>query len=151
MNHQHHPRRILNPGASRLKRKVWEPIYPAKPTPPVTTTTSSSMPAEPVISVHLLAGYMAHEFLTKGTLLGEKFDPARAKAVPVSSAQSSKWGKYKGKGHNNNKSGEAEPSGKGKLQKNSQSYAEVAVLVKSGGTHIPGIVNPTQLARWIQM
>ncbi|GFP83388.1 hypothetical protein PHJA_000482200 [Phtheirospermum japonicum] len=72
---------------------------------------------------------MAHEFLTKGTLFGQKFDSARADAVPVQPGK------------------EAEPSGKPKPQ----SYAEVANLLKSERSHIPGIVNPTQLARWIQM
>ncbi|MBA0764828.1 hypothetical protein Gotri_014113 [Gossypium trilobum] len=40
-----------------------------------------------------------------------------------------------------------EPNGK----KECPSYAEVASVLKGGGAHIPGIVNPTQLARWIQM
>ncbi|KAG9149425.1 hypothetical protein Leryth_003383 [Lithospermum erythrorhizon] len=32
---------------------------------------------------HLLAGYLAHEFLSKGTLFGQTWDPARAEAIPV--------------------------------------------------------------------
>ncbi|XP_010670981.2 uncharacterized protein LOC104887902 [Beta vulgaris subsp. vulgaris] len=96
-----------------------------------TITTSSSS----VSSNRLLAGYMAHEFITKGTLFGQKFDPARAEAIPVSAA---------------------EPKRKPPVQvesglKSNRSYAEVAQLLKGDGTHIPGIVNPTQLARWIQM
>ncbi|RRT39704.1 hypothetical protein B296_00019761 [Ensete ventricosum] len=30
-------------------------------------------------------------------------------------------------------------------------YAEVSYLLKSDAAHIPGVVNPTQLARWLQM
>ncbi|KAM7466516.1 hypothetical protein LguiB_014078 [Lonicera macranthoides] len=46
-------------------------------------------------------------------------------------------------------SGEAEPNGRVELEK--ESYAEVASLLKSDGAHIGGLVNPTQLARWIKM
>uniref|UniRef100_A0A803LMM9 Embryo sac development arrest 6 n=2 Tax=Chenopodium quinoa TaxID=63459 RepID=A0A803LMM9_CHEQI len=90
----------------------------------------------PGSSNRLLAGYMAHEFLTKGTLFGQKFDPARAEAVPVSAAEPKR------------KPGQ---TGFGSGVKPNRSYADVAQLLKSDGTHIPGIVNPTQLARWIQM
>lgn len=91
--------------------------------------------AKPVWSNRLLAGYMAHEFLTQGTLLGQKFDPARAQAVPLA-AEAKK------------PPATAEPStGSPKIK----SYDEVASLLKKEGAHIPGIVNPTQLARWIQM
>lgn len=110
----------------------------------VSGATTSSKGAEPhpqpVLSNRLLAGYMAYEFLTKGTLFGQKFDPGRAEAVPVVAAEP-KRGRLSQPGK------EAEPSGKPKPQ----SYAEVANLMKSDGVHIPGVVNPTQLARWIQM
>ncbi|CAO2832213.1 unnamed protein product [Amaranthus hypochondriacus] len=88
----------------------------------------------PNSSNRLLAGYMAHEFLTKGTLFGQKFDPARAEALPVSAAEPKR-------------KAAVEP---GSIKPN-RSYADVAQLLKADGTHIPGIVNPTQLARWIQM
>lgn len=94
-------------------------------------------PSTPVSSNRLLAGYMAHEFLTKGTLFGQKFDPARAEAVPVSAAEHKR-----------------KPVHTGIIDsgiKPNRSYAEVAQLLKGNGAHIPGIVNPTQLARWIQM
>uniref|UniRef100_A0A5B7BCC7 Embryo sac development arrest 6 n=1 Tax=Davidia involucrata TaxID=16924 RepID=A0A5B7BCC7_DAVIN len=143
----HHPRRILTPGASR-KRKEREAFYSMKPSPlappAVPMTPLQSKPSEPVSSNQLLAGYMAYEFLTKGTLFGEKWDPARAEAVPVSSASAESKRKTKV-----SQSIEAEPSGKVKQQH--QTYAELANLLKNDGAHIPGIVNPTQLARWIQM
>lgn len=144
-------RRILPPGASR-KRKEREAFYsfkpsthplPPPPPPSASAQAAAKKPAvskaeEPASSNRLLAGYMAYEFLTKGTLFGQKFDPARAEAVPVggSSAAESKRPKP-----------ETEPS----LKKEHQSYAEVASILKTDGAHIPGIVNPTQLARWIQM
>lgn len=90
----------------------------------------------PVPSNRLLAGCMAHEFLTKGTLLGEKFDPTRAEAVPWS--------------NNKQVQNRAEPATEAGQTK-PRVYAEVASLLKSDGVHIPGIVNPTQLGRWIQM
>ncbi|KAK9724269.1 hypothetical protein RND81_05G059900 [Saponaria officinalis] len=99
---------------------------------------SSRVVPEPGLgsSNRVLAGYMAYEFLTKGTLFGQKFDPARAEAIPVSAAEPKR------------KPGSSEPVG----VKPSRSYAEVAQLLKGeGGAHIPGVVNPTQLARWIQM
>ncbi|KAF5950685.1 hypothetical protein HYC85_012678 [Camellia sinensis] len=123
-------RRVLTPGASR-KRKEMD-----------TTTT----PAEPVASNRLLAGYMAYEFLSKGTLFGQKWDPARAEAVaPVSSVGESRRTKPEKK----SQSVEAEPSGK--VKQHYESYGDVARLLKGDGAHVAEIFNPTQLARWIQM
>ncbi|KAK4586012.1 hypothetical protein RGQ29_023263 [Quercus rubra] len=130
----YHSRRILTPGASR-KRKEREALYSLKPS--ASTASAASKPSELKSSNRLLAGYMAYEFLTRGTLLGQKFDPARAEAVPVGSLSSSAESKR-----------EAEPSVK---KKEHQSYGDVANILKTEGTHIPDIVNPTQLARWIQM
>lgn len=121
----YHSRGFLTPGAPR-KRKERETPY-----------SSTSSPQSTVSSNRLLAGYMAHEFLTKGTLLGQKFDPARAEAVPLpgGSAESKRGNP------------EVEPSIKRTEQK---SYSEVASILKTEEAHIPGILNPSQLARWIQ-
>ncbi|KAJ4722764.1 putative Embryo sac development arrest 6 [Melia azedarach] len=143
----HHPRRILTPGASR-KRKERETYYPFKFSAPAQAQApaaanvmpSKSVSPEPVCPNRLLAGYMAYEFLSKGTLFGQKFDPARAEALPlVGSSVESKRTKPEG----------AEASASPK--KEQKSYAEVASILKTDGAHIPGIVNPTQLARWIEM
>ncbi|KAJ6356252.1 hypothetical protein OIU78_004378 [Salix suchowensis] len=128
----YHSRRILTPGASK-KRKEREALsYSMKP------SSASAQPAsslvEPISSNRLLAGYMAFEFLTEGTLLGQKFDPARAEAMSLA-------------GGSGECSKRAEPGKK----KEHKSYAEVASILKSEGAHIPGIVNPCQLARWIQI
>ncbi|XP_051127908.1 uncharacterized protein LOC127249236 [Andrographis paniculata] len=156
-------RRIVTPGPSR-KRKEREVFYSAtspRSLAPVTSvsgsvqaTTSQAAVQPPLSSNRLLAGYMAHEFLNKGTLFGQKFDPARAEAVPVSSAdpKRSKQSQSQAQMYT-----EAEPTGKPKPKPNPNpnptpnGYAEVAHLLKSDGAHIPGVVNPTQLGRWLQL
>ncbi|XP_051129555.1 uncharacterized protein LOC127250352 [Andrographis paniculata] len=91
--------------------------------------TATTTPSKGSKSNRLLAGCMAHEYLTNGTLFGQKFDPARAEAaVAVNSGKS--------------QISEAEPTARG--------YAEVALLLRSEGVRIPGVVNPTQLAKWIE-
>ena len=148
MSH-HHPRRILTSGASR-KRKEVEGFYAIKPSSPpapapAPAPAATLKPSEPASSNRLLAGYMAHEFLTKGTLLGQKWDPARAEAVPLSSSGAAEGKRAKPR----QRAEAAEPSAR--PPKKHQSYGELAALLKAEGAHIPGIVNPTQLARWIQM
>lgn len=154
----YHTRRILTLEESSRKRKDRDTFYSfPKPSIPLTsvntpnvnmTTSFNKGAAEPNHQMPnpLLAGYMAYEFLTKGTLLGQKFDPARAKAVPVNALAESKKRKSSVSSPK-----EVELSGNGKPKKQSQNYVELASLLKSDGSHIPGIVNPTQLAQWIQM
>ncbi|XP_010650118.1 uncharacterized protein LOC100242675 [Vitis vinifera] len=146
----HQPRRILTSGASRKRKEVEgfyanKPCSPPAPAPaPASPTAATLKAAEPASSNRLLAGYMAYEFLTKGTLFGQKLDPARAEAVPLPSSAA------EGKRMKLSQIEEAaEPSAR--PAKQHQSYGELASLLKTDGAHIPGIVNPTQLARWIQM
>lgn len=127
----------LIPGASR-KRKEREPsdgVTSEKPIVKLPEVSGSYRAAatqlKPLSSNRLLAGFMACEFLSKGTLLGQKFDPARLEVDA------------------NNKKVESRSQPSGKLEPTT--YAEVANMLKSDGAHIPGVVNPTQLARWIQM
>nr|XP_023908957.1 uncharacterized protein LOC112020640 [Quercus suber] len=78
----------------------------------------------------ILAGYLAHEFLTRGTLFGQQWDPTSSTA-------------------NQN---EVRPSGeaKGQVEEDQQQrYVELANLLKTGGAHFPGIVNPTQLTHFL--
>uniref|UniRef100_A0A7N0ZVK1 Uncharacterized protein n=1 Tax=Kalanchoe fedtschenkoi TaxID=63787 RepID=A0A7N0ZVK1_KALFE len=93
-------------------------------------SASTPQAAKPECNNMLLAGYLAHEFLTKGTIMGEKFDSARATATPPGPTKRS--------------SRPTEPS-----RKADERYAEVASLLKTDGAHIPGIVNPTQLASYL--
>ncbi|KAL4588032.1 hypothetical protein LXL04_000910 [Taraxacum kok-saghyz] len=95
----------------------------------------------------LLAGYMAHEFLTKGTLFGQPWDPARAGSMLVS-ADLKKPVKQPTKGKIAEPDLKPKPGEKRKLE----NYAEVSALLKGkNGAHIPGIVNPTQLAQYLHL
>ncbi|KAK9903643.1 hypothetical protein M0R45_001066 [Rubus argutus] len=87
--------------------------------------------SKPAPASGLLAGYLAHEFLTKGTLLGQPWDPT-ARSTEEEAVTNQPDG------------GEAEY---GKLE----SYVQVADLLKTDGSQLAGIVNPTQLARILQL
>ncbi|KAF8392156.1 hypothetical protein HHK36_022498 [Tetracentron sinense] len=124
-------RHVLTPSASR-KRKERED-FDAFIKPSITAVvTTNSKADKPASSNQLLAGYLAHEFLTQRTLFGQIWDPARAEAFLVSADSA--------------ESKAAPPP----LVKN-QRYGEVARLLKMDGAHIQDVVNPTQLAQWIQM
>ncbi|RLM64398.1 hypothetical protein C2845_PM16G11020 [Panicum miliaceum] len=71
----------------------------------------------------LLAGHLAHEFLAHGTLLRRRIEPSHAGPAPAA---------------------RAEPDPK-------RRYAEVSWLLMTSGAHIPGVVNPAQLGRWLQI
>lgn len=120
---------------------------PPKLTRPVPTSTRREAAAKqladlkPGCSNMLLAGRMANEFLTKGTLFGQKFDPARAEAAPLAGGKAREEMKKAAVVESSSSAANAKP--------NHESYAEVANLMKSDGVHIPGIVNPTQLAQWV--
>ncbi|CAM8973597.1 unnamed protein product [Rhodiola kirilowii] len=86
--------------------------------------------AKPNCNNLLIAGYMANEFLTKGTILGEQIDPTRAAVVPEGSMKTP--------------SRSIQTS-----RKADERYAEVASLLKTDGAHISGIVNPTQLVSYL--
>jgi mono/diheme cytochrome c family protein len=69
----------------------------------------------------LLAGLLAHEFLSSGTVLGERRGPGRGPEAPAAAA-----------------------TGGGGAR-----YEAVAALVLGGGARVPGVVNPAQLAAWV--
>ncbi|KAK1437329.1 hypothetical protein QVD17_03120 [Tagetes erecta] len=102
----------------------------------------------------LLAGFMAHEFLTKGTLFGKLYDPTKADVPPASSAASSadfrtikKPSRLEPESNpRGNKIRRLEPKPPHKNHK----YVEVSELLKNGA-HIRGIVNPSQLARLLHV
>ena len=125
------PRRFPAPlGASnkRKERDSFDACEIPKKTKLITPAPVpvSSKPLEPASHNRLLAGYLAHEFLTKGTLLGEKWPPVRAEAEPGRE--------------------EAEPKVEARKR-----YVAVTDLLKTDGAQIPGIINPTQLGRYLQM
>lgn len=151
MNHSR--RQMLTPsGPSSInKKKEINGVDDSKPS--AITTKNLAKPSihrapvpapaklpQPTSNNHLFAGYLAQEFLTKGTLFGEPWDPARAEAVPLSAA------------YDRGEKRKAETCGRAdKDFEKQQRYLEVADLVKGDGTHLPGIVNPTQLARFLQL
>lgn len=140
------PRRVLTPSNKRKEEE--DGIVDAVQQ----STTKKSKPAESQAgfqresttvassSNQLLAGYLAHEFLTKGTLFGQPFDAARAESSSSSSSSSSA-GEEEAE-----KIGRAEP-GVESLER----YVAVADLLGSDGAHLSGVFNPTQLARLLQL
>ncbi|KAI3760196.1 hypothetical protein L1987_50587 [Smallanthus sonchifolius] len=113
---------------TKPSRAVARPPAPVSPRNEAPSKAHAYPPAHGNGNNILLAGYLAHEFLTHGTLFGELYDPAKANAAPTSS---------------NNVGAMLEP------QVKDQRYAEVSELLKSGEVHIPGIVNPSQLASFL--
>ncbi|KAG9144955.1 hypothetical protein Leryth_021677 [Lithospermum erythrorhizon] len=90
--------------------------------------------AEPTLSNNqLLAGYLANEFLSSGTLFGQPWDPDRGITDKSRRIEESK----------------DEPSRE--VKKPKECYMEVADLLKMGEIHLPRIVNPTQLVRFLQL
>ncbi|KAG9144981.1 hypothetical protein Leryth_017446 [Lithospermum erythrorhizon] len=125
---------FLKPLPSTTK-KLAKPSPHHRHPPPLSPKPSLKSSPKPLSNNHLLAGYLANEFLSKGTLLGQPWDPARVQAIPVSAAGSSRF-----------KSTQAEL----RLEPEKYlMYKEIAEIMKTDGAHIPGIVNPTQLARFL--
>lgn len=136
-----HPRRGSTPN-KRKDRNFLKPSRFVKPSLHRAAAKTPTTPkgSEPVLKNQILAGYLAYEFLNKGTLFGQAWEPARAEAKPVSEEPR----KLK------EKSSEGEPSEAQQVERNGR-YAEVADLLKGGGVHLPGIVNPTQLAGFLRL
>lgn len=147
------PRRVLTPDKRKERNGVISSVVQKPPEtsakklpppqnlnrPPVNSITSKSslIAAEPTGSNQLiLAGYLSHEFLTNGTLFGEQWDPPRAQAGPTES-------KKLKRSHIAEPADETEPKRK--------KYVEVANLLRADGAHLPGIVNPAQLARFLNL
>ncbi|GKU86253.1 hypothetical protein SLEP1_g801 [Rubroshorea leprosula] len=130
------PRRLVTPAKRKEKDDFdLEPFKASKPSKPVTPQAGSekAVAAQLDSSNQLLAGYLAHEYITKGTLFGQPYDPAQSQAAPVQGTESRKL--------------KSDDRSEGEVQK----YVEVANLLKTDGAHIPGIVNPTQLARFLKI
>ncbi|KAF7818454.1 uncharacterized protein G2W53_023909 [Senna tora] len=150
------PRRVLTPSASPNNKRKEKEDSLDRPNPTSITTTkllkphkprtglqpprSSAKGSEPSSSNQLLAGYLAHEFLTRGTLLGQPWDPDRSAEGPT--ANPSEPEKKRAK---LSEIREAEPPQK------HERYVEVAELFRADGTHLPGMVNPTELARFLNL
>lgn len=128
MSSHSHPGSTL--GASRKRKDRDGSDAPRTQIPPKVEPNSSAAARPAPASNRLLAGYLAHEFLTKGTLFGRRWEPGRSEP---------------GKSPEPPVRSEPDPA------KPPRAYVEVSQLLKTEGVHIPGVVNPTQLARWLQM
>ncbi|KAI0499621.1 hypothetical protein KFK09_017827 [Dendrobium nobile] len=109
----------------RKERDLTAAVTAAKVEPPAGSSSSAGN--------QLLAGYLAHEFLTKGTLFGKQWPPLEPTGGSATSAQP----------------GPVEED-RARSTGTAKAYDEVAYLLKMDGVHIPGVVNPTQLGRWLQ-
>ncbi|EOA15030.1 hypothetical protein CARUB_v10028384mg [Capsella rubella] len=127
------------PPTTPIKSILKKTPFIPHPSPP-TTTAAVAVVAEPGCSNQLLAGYLAHEFLNEGTLFGELWNPSRAQAGPFT-AQLTETKRTKPSHHDIE-----EPSD----QKRRRRYVEVANILRVDGAHLPGIVNPSQLARFLK-
>ncbi|KAJ7972618.1 putative Embryo sac development arrest 6 [Quillaja saponaria] len=163
------PRRVLtattpssNPTNKRKERENgFDGAKPSTPstakvikpgTPKLGSEPSSSKRIESASSNQLLAGYLAHEFLTKGNLLGQTWDPDRGE--PARNVSTKDWrrnGKQSEKWKAEPKRKVVEPEPELEENEKNQKYAEVASLLKTNGAHLPGIFNPTQLGRFLQL
>ncbi|KAK6239033.1 hypothetical protein QUC31_004502 [Theobroma cacao] len=137
------PRRVSMPNNKRKERDDFDLKHLNPPTTkllkPAAPLAGSDKAAHPVHSNQLLAGYLAHEFLTRGTLFGQP---------QLTAAESRKGIREEAEPSERSRAGDAEPKPK---EEKHQRYVEVASLLKTDGAHIPGIVNPSQLARFLQM
>ncbi|KAF5741831.1 hypothetical protein HS088_TW10G00837 [Tripterygium wilfordii] len=160
------PRRFLTPCKRKERDGFFNSVKPSvfTPTtsPPPQTTIPSKLPKpttdvsfdkptpttpEPIKSNQLLAGYLAHEFLSKGTLFGQPFDPAETRAEIVAKKEKVMSSRKAEPSRGGSEGGRVEPS-KDKCER----YVEISDLLRRGkGAHIQGIVNPTQLARFLHM
>ncbi|XP_022759773.1 uncharacterized protein LOC111306133 [Durio zibethinus] len=143
------PRRVTMPNNKRKERDNFDlkhltPSATKLPKPAV-PLAGSEKASQPFLSNQLLAGYLAHEFLTCGTLFGQPWDPARQQQTAAESGRG-----VREDAEPSERSGARDPEPKPREAKH-QRYVEVASLLKTDGAHIPGIVNPSQLARFLHM
>ena len=101
-------------------------------------------------SNQILAGYLAHEFLTRGTLFGQQWDPTSTNQNEAVSKKAEEEKKPSGEAE-----GQVEEEEGGgdqqqhQRQREKERYVELANLLKTGGAHLAGIVNPTQLTHFL--
>ncbi|KAE8679645.1 methylesterase 17-like [Hibiscus syriacus] len=145
------PRRVSMPSNKRKERDDFDLkrlISPLTKLPkPALPLAGSDKATKPVLSNQLLAGYLAHEYLTRGTLFGQTWDPAR----PPPTASESSRGIGEDVDLNERSVAEKVEQKPEPREEKRRRYVEVASLLKKDGAHIPGIVNPSQLARFLHM
>jgi len=85
-----------------------------------------------------LACYMSNEYLTRGTLLGRPWPPQDSKP---------NWHENNDKSEPN--SGPLDEDGDESRRDKERLYHTLADFLRAGDVHLPGIVNPSQLAAWL--
>ncbi|KAK8717939.1 hypothetical protein V6N13_045189 [Hibiscus sabdariffa] len=146
------PRRVPDslPNHNKRKERDGFDLKQLTSPPPTKPPMLAAAASHPVLPNQLLAGYLAHEFLTRGTLFGQPWGPTR----PLQSAAESRRA-IGGEAEPRERSatGAAEPDLEPKLREENkrQRYVEVASLLKTDGAHVPGIVNPSQLSRFLEI
>ncbi|XVF21538.1 hypothetical protein REPUB_Repub12eG0098600 [Reevesia pubescens] len=140
------PRRVSMPNSNKRKERDDFDLKHLTPPPPPTKSPKPALPlaasnkaAQPLLSNQLMAGYLAHEFLTRGTVFGQPWDPA---------VESREGIREETEPSERSRAGDAEPEPR---KDKHQRYVEVTSLLKTDEAHIPGILNPSQLARLLQM
>ncbi|CAH8323250.1 unnamed protein product [Eruca vesicaria subsp. sativa] len=105
---------------------------PQPPPPPSMKSILKKTPtaAESAGSKQLLAGYLAHEYLNKGTFFGEQWNPTRSESE---SRKSEAMDEIEVSEHKRRR------------------YVEVADILKVDGAFMPGIINPSQLAQSLKL
>ncbi|OIW01674.1 hypothetical protein TanjilG_19782 [Lupinus angustifolius] len=162
------PRRILTPNGSTHKRKerddTWpkpitstklhkpEKLIPMPNSEPIKSSLATSsgrgkVVIEPTPSNHLLAGYLAHEYLTKGTLMGQPWAPPQTEGGEKLTCKDEVFNKQGGVAVETPCRRSAED---GKVHEKER-YAQVAGLLKDGRSHLPSIMNPTHLVHFLHI
>ncbi|CAL0321319.1 unnamed protein product [Lupinus luteus] len=156
--------RVLTPNGTTDKRKERDDMWPKPMTPtklhkpekpisrpssePIKSSSATSSDAgkaitEPKLSNHLLAGYLAHEYLTKGTLMGQPWAPPQTECGEKLTCKDEVDSKEGG--------AVAETPCWRSAEDGKERYAQVAALLKDSRSHLSGIVNPTQLVRFLHL
>ncbi|KAF5784900.1 hypothetical protein HanXRQr2_Chr10g0422281 [Helianthus annuus] len=107
------PKAVVVPPPRLSSHQAMAQKGPSKAPPPARLSVSprtnapskpKALHSPPACNNILLAGYLAHEFLNKGTLFGEVYDPNRANN-PQTSSNNSKEGKEMSCGYDNKDKG----------------------------------------------
>lgn len=86
-----------------------------------------------------LACFMSHEYLTRGTLLGRPWPPQ----------DSNPQCRYEKNDKSEPRSSCLDQEGDESKREKERLYLTLADFLRTGDVHLPGIVNPSQLAAWL--
>nr|XP_043635264.1 uncharacterized protein LOC122606481 [Erigeron canadensis] len=178
MNHSHRQLPPMAPHKRKFRDETFDFLKPSKTIKPPPSKQAKPMPrpahrramtlinpsieaiSPPTQSNMLLAEYLAHEYITKGTLFGRLYDPAQKAPRANNSTTLADFTTMKEPSHGfvNPHKETAEIKLKTWKNKNgisprltrNQKFIEVSKLLVNGA-HIPGIVNPSQLDHFLNL